>query len=68
MLFDVAFEKNTPLGNSGAEFNLRFEFVDILNGVNWRGPRSIFGLSSFGIPPGVRGFPRTLQIIAGIRF
>lgn len=68
ILWDIAFEKATPIGNSGADFTLRLEWVDVFNGVNWRGPRGQFGASNFGQITGTRGFPRTMQIIAGIRF
>ncbi|MGH9334102.1 MAG: hypothetical protein ACRD21_10170, partial [Vicinamibacteria bacterium] len=52
--WDVSFDKTTPIGG-GANLILRFEMINIFNGVNWRGPFSQFGSSQFGRIPGVRG-------------
>jgi len=65
--WDVSFDKTTPLGDT-ANLVLRFEFINIFNGVNWRGPRSVIGPSNFGTIPGTRGFPRTMQFMAKVTF
>jgi hypothetical protein len=65
--WDVSFDKTTSLGGD-ANLILRFEFINIFNGINWRGPRSVYGVSNFGQTPGVRGFPRTMQFMAKITF
>ncbi len=64
--WDVSFEKITDIGRTN--FSLRFEWINIFNGVNWRGPKSVYGSSSFGTITGVRGFPRTLQFMAKFNF
>jgi hypothetical protein len=64
--FDVSFEKITDIGNTN--LSLRFEWINITNGVNWRGPRSATGASTFGHITGVRGFARTLQFMAKFSF
>ena len=65
--WDVSFDKTTSIGGS-ANLILRFEFINIFNGVNWRGPRSVFGASNFGQITGTRGFPRTMQFMAKVTF
>ena len=65
--WDVAFEKSTPLAEN-VHLTLRFEFINMFNGVNWRGPRTVFGSNTFGSIPGTRGFPRTFQMMTKIRF
>ena len=65
--WDVAFEKSTPLAES-VHLQLRFEFINFFNGVNWRGPQTVFGSSTFGSIPGTRGFPRTFQMLSKITF
>jgi hypothetical protein len=64
--WDVSFEKITDIGSTN--LSLRFEFINITNGVNWRGPRSEYGSSLFGVIPGTRGFPRTFQFMAKFTF
>jgi hypothetical protein len=63
----VSFEKTTSLGGS-ANLQLRFEFINIFNGVNWRGPQSRYGAATFGQITGTRGFPRTMQFMAKLVF
>lgn len=65
--WDVAFEKSMSLAES-VNLQLRFEFVNFFNGVNWRGPLTVFGSSNFGRIPGTRGFPRTFQMLSKITF
>jgi hypothetical protein len=65
--WDVSFEKTTSLGGS-ANLQLRFEFINIFNGVNWRGPQSRYGAATFGQITGTRGFPRTMQFMAKLVF
>ena len=65
--WDVSFDKTTPLGDT-ANLILRFEFINITNGVNWRGYNPQFGTSGFGTIPGTRGFPRTMQFMAKVTF
>lgn len=65
--WDVSFDKTTSIGGN-AQLILRFEFINIFDGVNWRGPRSVTGLSNFGTIPGTRGFPRTMQFMAKVTF
>ena len=65
--WDVSFDKTTPIGG-GAQLNLRFEFINIFNGINWRGPRSQFGSANFGTISGTRGFPRTMQFMVKVIF
>ncbi len=60
--WDVSFDKTTAIGG-GANLNLRFELINLFNGVNWRGPRSVTGSSNFGQIQGVRGFPRLFQFM-----
>lgn len=43
---DVSFEKRAALG-AGAILSLRVELINLFNGVNWVGPRSVFGRSDF---------------------
>jgi hypothetical protein len=64
---DFAFEKSIPLV-SDSQFDLRFEVINLLNDVAWRGPRSRYGTSTFGTIQGQRGFPRTLQITLRMRW
>ena len=65
--WDVALEKSTSIFE-GANLTLRFEFINILNGVNWRGPSTVFGTSEFGRIDGNRGFPRTFQFMTRVTF
>ena len=65
--FDVSFEKITDIAGS-SQLSLRFEWINITNGVNWQGPRSAFGSSTFGQITGVRGFARTFQFMAKFSF
>lgn len=65
--WDVSAEKRIPL-SEGASVSLRFEFINLLNNVNWRGPRTLFGSDEFGSIPGTRGFPRTFQMMAKVAF
>ena len=64
--WDVSLEKTTRI--SDLDLMLRFEFINLLNQVNWRGPRTVLGADNFGSIPGTRGFPRTLQLMAKITF
>jgi hypothetical protein len=64
--FDVSFEKITDIGSTNV--SLRFEWINITNGVNWQGPRSEYGSSLFGQITGVRGFARTFQFMAKFSF
>ena len=65
--WDVSFNKDTQLGGD-VMLQLRFEFINIFNGINWRGPRSVFGQDNFGQITGTRGFPRTMQFMAKVLF
>ncbi len=65
--WDVSAEKTIPL-SEGASISLRFEFINLLNSVNWRGPRTVIGSDEFGSIPGTRGFPRTFQMMAKVAF
>ena len=65
--WDVSFEKLTAL-SAGANLSLRFEVINLFNGVNWVGPRSVFGRSDFGRIRNTRGFPRTLQFMVKVMF
>ena len=65
--WDVSLEKTTPLFDD-VTLSLRFEFVNVLNNVNWRGPRTVYGSDNFGSIPGTRGFPRTFQMMTRIAF
>ena len=65
--WDFSFEKSTPLGDK-ANLMLRLEFINLFNNVNWRGPRTVYGLDNFGSIPGTRGFPRTFQLLTRIAF
>ncbi len=67
MNWDVSLEKTTRL-YADANLTLRFEFIDLFNHVNWRGPRTVYGASNFGSIPGTRGFPRTFQFMGKITF
>ena len=60
--WDVSAEKRLALSES-ASMSVRFEFINLLNNVNWRGPRTVFGSEDFGSIPGTRGFPRTIQLM-----
>ena len=65
--WDVSLEKSTPLFED-VTLSLRFEFINLMNNVNWRGPRTVFGSDNFGSIPGTRGFPRTFQMMTKIVF
>ena len=65
--WDVALEKSTAI-SEGANLVLRFEFINIFNGVNWRGPSTVFGSGDFGRIDGNRGFPRTFQFMTRVTF
>ncbi|MDE0104608.1 MAG: hypothetical protein OXN89_19715 [Bryobacterales bacterium] len=65
--WDASAEKNIRLSED-TSITLRFEFINVLNNVNWRGPRTVFGSDDFGSIPGTRGFPRTFQLMAKIAF
>ena len=65
--WDMSLEK-TARFRGRADLTLRFEFINLFNQVNWRGPRTVFGAANFGTIPGTRGFPRTFQFMAKIRF
>ena len=65
--WDFSFEKSTPLSDN-LNLLLRLEFINLFNNVNWRGPRTVYGLDNFGSIPGTRGFPRTFQIMTKITF
>jgi hypothetical protein len=65
--WDVSFEKSTNIA-SDANLTLRFEFINFFNQPNWRGPRSVVGLSNFGVITGQLGFPRTFQFMAKLTF
>ncbi len=65
--WDVSLEKTTSLYED-MNLTLRFEFIDLFNHVNWRGPRTVLGNSNFGSIPGTRGYPRTFQFMAKVTF
>ncbi len=65
--WDVALEKETTIAED-VMLRLRFEFINIFNKVNWRGPYTVWGLDTFGQIPGTRGFPRTVQVMAKVVF
>ncbi len=65
--WDVSFDKTTLLGG-GVNLVFRFEFINIFNGVNWRGPGSVLGSANFGRIGGTRGFPRTMQFMTKLTF
>ncbi len=65
--WDVSVEKTTRLSED-VTLSLRFEFINLLNNVNWRGPRTVYGSDNFGSIPGTRGFPRTFQMMTKIVF
>ncbi len=65
--WDFSLEKTARVMGD-VNLNLRFEFIDLFNHVNWRGPRTVLGQSNFGAIPGTRGYPRTFQFMAKITF
>jgi len=65
--WDVSLEKMTAL-SAGTNLSLRVEVMNLFNGVNWVGPRSVFGRSDFGRIRRTRGFPRTLQFMVKVVF
>ena len=65
--WDVSLEKTTRMYED-MNLTLRFEFIDLFNHVNWRGPRTVLGASTFGSIPGTRGYPRTFQFMAKLTF
>ncbi len=65
--WDFSLEKTARIMGD-VNLNLRFEFIDLLNHVNWRGPRTVLGASTFGSIPGTRGYPRTFQFMAKLTF
>lgn len=65
--WDFSLEKTTRVFED-VNLNLRFEFIDLFNHVNWRGPRTQLGNSNFGSIPGTRGYPRTFQFMAKFTF
>ena len=65
--WDVSLEKTTPIAED-VTLSLRFEFINLWNHVNWRGPRTVYGSDTFGSIPGTRGFPRTFQMMTKIVF
>ena len=65
--WDVNLEKTTRIYED-MNLTLRFEFIDLFNHVNWRGPRTTLGASTFGSIPGTRGYPRTFQFMAKVTF
>ena len=65
--WDVSLEKTTRIYED-MNLTLRFEFIDLFNHVNWRGPRTVLGASTFGEIPGTRGYPRTFQFMGKITF
>lgn len=65
--WDVAAEKGVRV-SEGARLTLRFECINLLNQVNWRGPRTVVGAGDFGSIPGTRGFPRTVQVMVRLAF
>lgn len=65
--WDVALEKGITI-RENINLSLRFEFINLLNQVNWRGPRTVYGSDTFGSIPGTRGFPRTFQMLTKIVF
>ena len=65
--WDIALEKSTAIPEV-AHIMLRLEFINFFNGVNWRGPSTVFGTSEFGRIDGNRGFPRTFQLMTRVMF
>lgn len=65
--WDVALEKGVAI-RENINLSLRFEFINIFNQVNWRGPRTVYGSDTFGSIPGTRGFPRTFQMLTKLVF
>ncbi len=65
--WDVSVEKRVAV-SEGASVTLRLECINLLNNVNWRGPRTVVGSDDFGRIPGTRGFPRTVQVMAKFEF
>jgi len=65
--WDVSLEKGIAI-RENVNLSLRFEFINLLNQVNWRGPLTIYGSDTFGSIPGTRGFPRTFQMLTKIVF
>ena len=65
--WDVSLEKGISF-REDLKLSLRFEFINLLNNVNWRGPRTVYGSDTFGSIPGTRGFPRTFQMMTKIVF
>ena len=65
--WDVSLEKGIAL-RENINLSIRFEFINLFNQVNWRGPRTIYGSDTFGSIPGTRGFPRTFQMLTKIVF
>ena len=65
--WDVSLEKTTSIFDD-ATLTIRFELINLLNNVNWRGPRTVYGSEDFGSIPGTRGFPRTFQMMTKIAF
>ena len=63
---DMSFEKTTPIG--GTNLQIRIEFINMMNWVDWRGPRARWGRSNFGQITGTRAFPFTTQIMIRLRF
>lgn len=65
--WDIAFQKTIQLSER-ASLLLRLEFINMFNNVNWNGPLTVFGLDNFGSISGVRGFPRTFQLMTKVVF
>ena len=65
--WDISLEKGISILED-VSLSLRFEFINLLNNVNWRGPRTVYGSDTFGSIPGTRGFPRTFQMLTKIVF
>ncbi len=65
--WDVALAKGVKI-REDINLSLRFEFINLLNQVNWRGPGTVYGSDAFGSIPGTRGFPRTFQMLTKIVF
>src|SRR5262249_30522241 len=59
---DVAFQKMEPLGKGGKALMIRAEIINLMNNVQFNGPNTTFGSSSFGTIDGTRGFPRMVQV------
>jgi len=63
----LSLEKSTTVAGD-ANFQIRLEWINVLDTTKWAGPRARFGRSTFGQIQSTLSFPRTLQILARLRW